>query len=71
VLFCSVFVGIIYVCRSWPGAFWFVAFLMACLCLGSLVASFVLVLDTARIVYGPYNMAGGTLGPTLASGSLG
>ena len=32
---------------------------------------FCLLLDTVRIVYGPYHMAGGTLGPTLASGSLG
>ena len=65
------FVGIVYVRRSWPGAIWFVAFLMACLYLGCLVAFFCLLLDTVRIVYGPYYMAGGTLGPTLASGSLG
>jgi len=66
-----VFVGIVYVRRSWPGAIWLIAFLEACLCLGCLVAFFVYCLDTVRIVYGPYHMAGGTLGPTLASGSLG
>ena len=32
---------------------------------------FVYRLDTVRLIYGPYHMAGGTLGPTLASGSLG
>ena len=32
---------------------------------------FCLLLDTVRIVYGPYHMAEGTLGPISASGSLG
>jgi len=34
-------------------------------------SDFCLLLVTVRIVYGPYHVAGGTLGPTLASGSLG